>query len=106
MLLFGEFGVEKNYNQALIWLMHGAEQGDSNSEYGIGCLYGYCDDDEHDFDTALTWFRESSEKGNGRLNVILYGPTKKDWVSQEITQKLWLGTKEQETMGREKLSVI
>jgi TPR repeat protein len=64
LCFYAGFGVEQNYQDALIWLQQSAEQGNSNAQYLIGFIYANGDGVVEDQQQAVVWYRKAALQGN------------------------------------------
>ena len=63
----------QDYAEGEKWYRKSAEQGDSEAENNLGCIYSDGLGVENDYKEALKWFRKSALHGNamGQLNLGL-----------------------------------
>ena len=57
-------GVAKNLVQAVEWFRKSAEQGNSDGQWRLGCMYEYGDGIDKDLAQAIEWYRKSAEQGD------------------------------------------
>lgn len=60
-LLDGHLGVEKNVDEALVWLRRASDQGRVRAHYGLGRYY---DNVLQDWNEAYVWYEKASQRGH------------------------------------------